>query len=301
MATKRIFKFVLRIAVVVGIIAGIYFGISAINNNKNANLKILEASQTANITTKINQSYGDLVEIAENNSSQKYMVMRCNDITTAMMQYYNHYLNLTCFENSGANGDKSAILLKITALSNAIDETAVRLANTKKITNNEVERKSRFVKTLQSYFEQTKILFEVNELLKDYVYKVNYGVTSTGILFEAQLEMVKDYSKAVFNNVIYGKETATTTNVMLTDDADETGLIKVLRKFLNRSGVAQNNKTDVYFAQDYMTIDKQSLTLFYERTSSTEKRNYYNSKIGENATLGNNLKKVYNYISLTSF
>ena len=133
MAAKRIFKFVLRIAVVVGIIAGIYFGISAINNNKNANLKILEASQTANITTKINQSYDDLVEIAENNSLQKYMVMRCNDITTAMMQYYNHYLNLTCFENSGVNGDKSSIINKIFALSNAIDETANRLENTKKI------------------------------------------------------------------------------------------------------------------------------------------------------------------------
>ena len=199
MAGKRIFKFLLRIAVVIAILLGIYFGISAINSNKNANVKIIEASQSAKITTKIGVAYNELVEIAENNSPQKFMVMRCNDITTALMEYYNHYLNLTCFENTSNSGNRDTIISKINTLSKWIDETDQRLDNTKKITGNNTEKNKRFIKTLESYFEQTKVLIELDELLKNYVYTVNYGVVSTGIPFEAQLEMIKDYSKVVFN------------------------------------------------------------------------------------------------------
>ncbi|MBO7508017.1 MAG: hypothetical protein J6T39_00020 [Clostridia bacterium] len=302
MAVKRIFKFALRIAVVVGIIAGVYFGISAINRNKNAYTRIVEAARETKIETKINSSYDDLVSIAQNNSLQKTMAVVCNKMTDALVQYYTHYVNLTCFENTSNSGDRDEIVTKIHALSKAIDETALRLENTMKITGNQTEKNKRFIKTLEAYFEQTKILIEVDELLKDYVYTVNYGVESTGYVYEAQLEMVKDYAKTVFEIAIYGKQEATSLSgkeALLTDVSTETGFRKVIQKFFDRSTLNTNSDKEVFFAQDYMTIDKQTLKCMYELTTSDEKQVYINAI--EDETVKLNLTKVYNYMEQANY
>ena len=308
MTAKRIFGFVLRIAVIVGIILGLYFGISAIVDSKRTT-QISEVSANAGIQQKsatLNAGIENEIDTNSNMTlSRKSLARRCVEINKFLVEYFDYYVRLSSFENASNVSKKEDIIEKINKLKKQIDESQTRLNNLKNCTISE-ERERRFVITLEVFFEETKNLFEIDSLLKDYVYTVNYKTDNTGIVYEAQLEMVKDYCKAVFDEAIYGKHNSSELNNILTNISEKTSFSVVLQKFNTRSQINSNSDVEVYFSQDYMKADKDALKTMFLYETDNQKQEYITSITSavnseENRTLQRYLLEVYRYMELTSY
>ena len=308
MTAKRIFSFVLRIVVVVGIVLGLYFGISAIVESKRTT-QISEVSALAKIDQKSNTLNTEIEAELDGNhdlaASRETVARRCVFINKFLIEYFDYYVRLASFENSPNGEQKANIIEKINQLSKQINESQTRLNNLKNCSIAE-ERERRFVRTMEVFFEETKNLFEIDELLKDYVYKVNYKTDCTGIVYEAQLEMLKDYCKAMFDEYIYGKHENVGETDPLTTSLYNTSFTSVLNKFNGRGPLDTNSDVEVYFAQDYMKINKDALkTMFLFRTD-TQKEEYITSitsavNSAENQTLQRYLLETYRYMELATY
>ncbi len=147
---------------------------------------------------------------------------------------------------------------------------------------------------MAEFAEQIKCMFELDELLKNYVYEVNYGMTSTGIVREAQLEMMKDYSKAIFYDSIYGDELDNDSAKSNLTSNEETSFTKAYTKFKNKQELNINGDKETNFAWFYMKIDKQKLNSFYI-LNRAEKENYKNN-ILDDVTEKTYFSALYNYL-----
>ena len=202
------------------------------------------------------------------------------------------------FENGSANADKEQINNLMKSLSQQMESTLECARLTKVEGLQDDERQRRLANYATDYFRQTKIFLELNEKLKDYVYKVNYNSKSTGIVYEAQLEMMRDYCKVAFEKDIYDKfnDSTSTPNILLSNS--ESSFAKVVEKFNARYTDNKNSDKEVKFAEVYMEIDKQTLKAFYEAIeegAQTEKTDYINSLTDEGLKL--QLTSVFDYMT----
>ncbi len=281
MAAKRIFKFILKMLVAAGIVVGAYFGISALVNKGGNPNSIIDASNKAEITTKMALSHKDL-ESSQVNLQTKIDVL--DKINVVLTDYYNYYLTLTPYKNYQQNKVTDGVVIdKINELKNQIEVTTRYMAMTINVSDNASLKEQRVLLTAKEYEKQTKLLFEVDELLKQYVYESNYNLNGTGIVYEVQLEMIKDYSKAIFNFAIKDNiDYSIPDDVLREGDNNHTttSFIDVVYKFTNRQTLAVNGNVEVSFVQFYGEIDKMELNSFYLLNQS-EKQTLVNSILDE--------------------
>ena len=303
MASKNILKFILKMAVAGLILAAVIYGIMKVTSPKTSQNDILNKSNNLDITEKYTQSYGDeFVAYAQlSNAANKLRIVNANKINNFLLEHYDYYLTLTLFKNKSTDADKEQIFNLMKSLSSQIDST-IEMAELTKVNGlNNDERLRRLANYANEYFKQTKIFLELNEKLKDYVYKVNYGTYSTGIVYEVQLEMVRDYCKVAFESDIFGKY-GKENSVDIICSNSESSFSKVIDKFNARQTDNKNGDKEVKFTERYMDISKQTLKEFYEKTEEgarTEKQNYINSIT--DITVKNNLTFLLDYMTQNQY
>lgn len=303
MASKNIIKFVLKMLVAGLILAGIIYAIIKFTSPKTSQNDILNSSNNFNISQKYTQSYGeDFVTYANGSTNaNKIRILYTNRINNFLLEHYDYYLGLTLFQNQEQNADKEQIKNLMKSLSEQIDSTIEMARLTKVDGLQNEERQRRLSNYATEYFKQTKIFFELNERLKSYVYKVNYNSNSTGIVYEVQLEMVKDYCKAAFEKEIFNKYNQTSSVDMITSGT-ESSFSSVLNKFNERQIDNKNSDIEAKFVERYMDIDKETLKTFYESMEDgirTEKQSYINSIT--DTTLKDNLTYLFDYIKQVKY
>lgn len=303
MASKNIIKFVLKMVVAGLIIAGIVYAIIKITSPKTSQNDIINTSNNFDIAQKYSQSFGEEYVSYANGTTpaNKSRIVFANKINNFLLKHYDYYLNLTLFENQEQNADKEQIQKLIKSLSNQIDSTLESATLTKVEGLQNDERQRRLSNYANEYFKQTKIFFELNERLKEYVYKVNYNSNSTGIVYEVQLEMVRDYSEVAFNKDIFNKYNTESAVDIITSNS-ESSFSKVLDKFNARQIDNKNSDKEAKFVERYMDINKQTLKAFFESMEEgarTEKQDYINSITDE--TVKNNLTYLFDYIKQSGY
>ena len=274
MAAKRILKFFLKLIVAAGIVVGAYFGISAIINSKSEANKIANTSSSLNIVSKVQNSGQSIAGKLDYNTNVK--LTKINDINSVLVDYYNHYVSLTGFENYPDNSLKSNIISKMNELDTKIATTKNSLLLIDS-SNSDTIKAQRVIMSANHYISQTQTFFELNDMLREYVYKVNYNVKISGIAYEAQLEMMKDYCKAMFDEYIV--KTISKTNELpnlLIDESYQTNFSKVLKKYFNKQQFAVNGDIEVHLSWYYLNINKAKLSAFYV-LNNFEKDSYKNS------------------------
>lgn len=307
MAVKRIVKFVLRLLVVVLLLVGVYFGIKYINDKNNSATDIIVASANKKITQNVAESYDGLLGKVQTNTPQYVRVKNCNDINDFLIEYYNYYASLSCFENgSKDNSARKSVMSTIDKLSSQIETTKYNLNLAKADGLLPLELQRRVESTANAYFEQTKTFLKLADQLKDYVYKVNYNTQNSGIVYEAQLQMVKDYAQTVFDLAIYGHyaDDSSQQSYNLLVNAEQSNFSKVMQKFNARASKNTNGNIEVSFADYYMDISSSVLTEFYSKATNSDKANYISSLAGESAeaiTVHRYLLATYDYIMQTAF
>ena len=302
MAIKRIIKFILRLAVAAGIVVGAYFGMTAIfggNNKVNIIANVARESKIS-IKAKSSTKTQDASQNLKNNTNDyvlKIKISAMDDINDVLVEYFNYYINLSSFENHPNEIKRSEVADKIREVVQKIDNTSECM--TLVFSANSSIKEQRVLLTAKHYAEQIKSMLELDELLKDYVYQVNYGMSSTGIVKEAQLEMMKDYSKAIFYDSIYGEElekNSAKSNLTLNE---ETSFTKTYTKFKNKQSLNINGDKETTFAWFYMNISKNKLNEFYV-LNKTGKETYKNNSF-ENETDKMYLDSLYNYLLEANF
>ena len=303
MASKNILKFVLKMVVAGLILAAVIYGIIKVTSPKTSQNDLLNKSDNLEITEKYSQSYGSEFESYAQSSTpaDRLRIVYANKISNFLLEHYDYYLKLTLFENNSVNADKEQILNLMKSLSSQIDSTIEMAELTKVDGLANDERLRRVTNYANEYFKQIKIFLELNEKLKEYVYKVNYGTNSTGIVYEVQLEMVRDYCKAAFESDIYGKfKRETAVDIICL--GSESSLSKVLQKFADRQSDNKNSDKEAKFTELYMDISKETLKEFYEKVEEgtrTEKQNYINSIT--DTTVKNNLRYLFEYMTQNQY
>ena len=261
MAAKRIVKFIIKMIVTAGIVVGAYFGISALVNKPNTN-NIINASTNVSLVTKLQESHTDVVS---DNVNLQPKIDVLDKINIAMLDYYDYYISLTPFKKYNSDISEGAIINKIDELSKQVELTTRYNTSINSSTNNALKQE-KVLLTAKEYAKQTKLLFELNDLLKRYIYQGCYNLTSTGIVYEAQLEMIKDYSRAVFNFAIEDKINYNIPeNILKEGNIEHTSasFIDVMYKFNDRQTLAVNGNVEVSFVQYYDKMDKTELNSFY--------------------------------------
>ena len=296
MATKNIVKFLLRLVVAAAIIVGAVFLVSALTSKRDSEV-ILKASIKNEISVKYKSAYEGLLAKTETNTVKYIMISSCNKINDVLVEYYDYYLNMTSFEHKQNDSKRDQIVKKIEKLSTKIDDTSqsVKLLNTSGLGQNEYNL--RWINATNNLVDQTKLMFEIDDLLQEYVYETNYQLTSTGIVNEAQLEMMKDYAKVAFDRNIANNVTEQESPTILVAN-EETSFAKVINKFFNRQKKNTNGSVETNFASEYMNIDLSLLTPFYAFNES-EKQAYIASI--EDVTERNLVDRVFQYMAQSSF
>ncbi len=300
MATTRIVKFILKLAVAAAIVVGGFFGIKALVNAHNKNNLISNTSTSLNISKSVLETPTKFTE--EEGRSSSYItntkIGKIISINAVLVDYFDYYVSLTPFEQKANESLRDEIVSKINELSNKIDTTKNSL-NFINSTISSQSKEERIVYSANLYIEQTKLLFEIDEMLQKYVYEVNYGVSVTGIAYEAKLEMIKDYCKTAFNSWIVDKmERADELDGKLVDKDKETNFAKVLDKYFEKQDFDVNGDEEVHFSWYYMNIDKSKLNDFY-KLNDAEKNDYKNSLSDE--TEWTYFSSLYKYLNRTSF
>lgn len=282
---KKILKFILKIAVAGAIVVALIFGISALTAPKTTTMDLVNVSTDKNIQTRLASSHDGIYAYTTSNNNNytgqnkvnATVVDGLNKVGEILELYYDHYINLTCFENKANNSLKSNLTKQIKDLSKKIDETTRYFNEVKSASaTNYIEVNSRITKMFNAYVLQTEQLFVVCSDLQDYVYAVNYKTNSATSKTEAVLQMALDYSKAVFDNCISNNVTGTKSYSLLTESA-ETSLKTVYGKVMAMSDLDQNFDTETGFIATYFEIEKKFLNEYYA-LSNTSKSGYVNSK-----------------------
>lgn len=274
---KNIIKFILRMAVTAGIVVGIVALIMHFTNKPSDSLTVANTSASFNISKKLNDSHEGLMDIVTTNNTNDFenkvngVVYQALVNTSVLLQdYYNYYINLTCFENSADANLKSTLLNSINSLNQKADASIKYLAQVKSA-NNYVEKNARLVNMYNALCNQTEILFETCSLLKQYVYKVNYQTEVCTIKTEAVLEMAKDSARVVFDvelkNNVYGQKATP-----LVVDTTLSGFNNVLNKACNMQP-ATNSIQEINFVYNYNKIDKTFIKKFFAKVGG-EKATY---------------------------
>ena len=127
MAAKRILKFFLKLLVAAGIVVGGFFGVKALINSKNKNSMIYNNSISLGLSNRVLNSSSGLVNKSEKyNTNVKLNVL--TEINKVLIEYYNHYISLTAFENHPNDSQRDQIISKMNDLSNKINGTINSLA-----------------------------------------------------------------------------------------------------------------------------------------------------------------------------
>ncbi len=292
---KNIIKFILRMAVVAGIVVGIVFAINHFTGRKDA-LLVSNKSVDANIVERYVESATDVESYIESNTAKRKRIDALNKINTVLIEYYNHYLTNSIFENSKDEGFAKSIVKEIEILETKIDDTKYYMNLAKSNGISQTERDLRVNNVINFYLAQTEQLFKINDMLKNYVYKVNYKFTSPKSVYEVQLEMIKDYSKYVFDNEINGKINADNLGDTLSSP-QQNGFLKVYDKFMNRQKFSVNGDKETKLFDRYSSITNEYLTEFYNHVF--DQQGYIESV--EDMSMKNNLDALYNYIMQSSF
>ena len=292
---KNIIKFILRMAVVAGIVIGIVFAINHFTGRKDA-LLVSNKSVDANIVERYVESATDVESYIESNTAKRKRIDALNKINTVLIEYYNHYLTNSIFENSKDEGFAKSIVKEIEILETKIDDTKYYMNLAKSNGISQTERDLRVNNVINFYLAQTEQLFKINDMLKNYVYKVNYKFTSPKSVYEVQLEMIKDYSKYVFDNEINGKINADNLGDTLSSP-QQNGFLKVYEKFMNRQKFSVNGDKETKLFDRYSSITNEYLTEFYNHVF--DQQGYIDSV--EDMSMKNNLDALYNYIMQSSF
>ena len=296
MALKRIIKFVLRLVVAAGIVVGAYFGITALFGGKNKANTIVNVARETKISTEAKASANNLYnQSSDYNLKIKITVM--NDINNVLIEYFDYYVNISCYENHPNEAKRSEVENKIKEAREKIKATREYMALVDSA--NESIKQQRVLLTAKQYAEQIKFMFELDELLKNYVYEVNYGLTSTGIVIEAQLEMMKDYSKAIFYDAVYGEELEKNSTKSSLTTNEESSFTKTYTKFMNKQKLNINGDRETTFTWFYMKMDKNKLNSFYV-INRTEKEYYKNNMI-DDVTEKMYFSALYNYLLEANF
>ena len=296
MATKRILKFVLKMAIAGLILAGIVFGIVKVTSPKKEKFEIINTSNNCAITTQYSDSYDGMLQYAPSATLKYTRIVYTNKINDVLLESYKYYISLSMFENYPNNSLKAEIKNQIKKLSNQISKTIemAKLVKAEGLQNDEVQR--RLTNYVADYFEQTKIFIELNDMLKDYVYEVNYGRVTTGNVYETQLEMIRDFSKTVFNKEIYEKYESQGNDTILLDTSN-TSFGKVIQKFNERQANNTNGDKEVKFAERYMDLGDEVLYEFYSHT--IDKQEYANNV--QDSVTKSNLNYLFDYIAQANF
>ena len=281
-------------AVAAAIVVGAVFLIVHFTSPSTDATAIIDAAYETKFVEKYEKSYAGLSSFSTSQSKKK-VINLANKMNAFLIEYYEHYLTQSGFELQASGSKRSVILNKMDELLLQVDKTKEFLDLTKAGSVPQIEINKRFEKTAGFYLEQTKMLFELDGLMKDYVLEVNYQSGRLGSTYEMQLQMVMDYAKAIFDKEIYGHFDDSLGENVSSTRADR--FEAVLDKFNNRQKANSNSNVEVAFFLRYPVIDKQHLTEFYCNTN--DKQNYVYSI--ENETTHDALVFLLNYINQSSF
>ena len=297
MAVKRIVKFILKLAVAGGILVGAYFGITALFGKNNKVNLIADTARETGVSQKLTSSTSELLsKVSDSNYALKVRISAMDDINSVLVEYFDYYTNISQFENKHNDSKKAEIVKSINDVNKIVDQTIEYMRLVNSATNDEIKNQ-RVVITAKHYTEQIKAMIELDELLKSYVYEVNYDLVSTGIVKEAQLEMMKDYSKAVFYDSIYQK-IETTDSISILTSNQETSFTRTYTKFKNKQALNVNGDRETHFAWFYMYMDKAELNEFY-KLDKDQKQTYKNTRDTETKRMY--FDSLYNYLMENSF
>ena len=303
MTSKRIFKFALRILVVVLIVVGAFFLIKSITDKKNSNNLIANCALQNNLQQKTEQSTDGLLEKVGDNRVAYAIINNCKTINGVLVEYYNYYVNLTGFENTTDDLMQKQILQNISDLSKKMDNTIELLNQAKnpQVASKTEEVAKRVRNTTLSYIKQTEMFFNLDKLLKQYVYKINYQTDCTGNVYEAQLEMAKDYCFVAFTNGIKGHYDDSSIELILTSGEDSS-FNSVIKKFNNRQTNNVNGDKELKFATNYHLLDAVELTKFYGYNDAG-KTGQINTMVSDQKTqlMGQYFKILYEYICQSAY
>ena len=285
MALKRIIKFVLQMAFVAAVLVGGYFLIKSWTQ-KNTDSELIAATTISrNFTSEVNASKDGIWE--NSTGSLKSRMNALNKINSVLLRYYDYYVKLSLFENEKSASTRNQVLSKFNEMMEMVADTKeyVKLFAT---SNSEV-LPQRVRLAAGAYVEQTKTFFELVELLKNHVYTANYGLQSTGVVYEAQLEMMKDYCKTAFTQGIYGKLDNVNSSDILTVD-EETSFVRTLNKFNTKYSSDNiknvNSTVEIMFSKFYMSLEKDKLNTYYNYISKNDKSNYVSAIEDQTQRLG---------------
>ena len=291
MALKRIVKFVLQMAVAAAVLVGGYFLIKSWTTKNTDSERIAAATISEKFTAKVNESRDGIWE--NSTGSLKARMNALDKINDVLLRYYDYYVKLSLFENKESASTRNQVL-------NKFDEMMEEVANTREYvrlfeTSNDEVLPQRVRLAAGAYVDQTKTFFELVELLKNHVYTSNYGLESTCVVYEAQLEMVKDYCKTAFYQGIYGKLDNVNVSDILTID-EPTSFSNTIEKF-NEKYSSDNTKNvnstvEILFTKFYMMLDKTELANYYSY-SSEDKVSYVESIEDQAQKLGFNYLQQY--------
>ena len=309
MAATRIFKFLLKLAIAAAIVVGAVFGVKALLDSKTKNTVIANTSISTNVSSKA-LALVDSFDSSKmlDSDADKTRISSLKYINKALVNYYNYYVSLSMFEKQNDDAARNKIVSKIKEWGNKIDDVTYSFQFIDSITTQDIannpslkEIKNQRIKhSTELFIQATQILFDLDEMLQSYVYKNNYCAEVTGIVYEAQLEMIKDYSKTAFNVDIANKIGSGDNPTIITNvdtDMTETNFSSVMRKFINRQSYNGNGREEVHFSQFYMVIDKTKLNEFY-KLNNGEKYSYIN---GLNETYTKYFRSLYDYLNKSSF
>src|SRR5574344_375736 len=284
---KNSIKFFLKLIITAVIIAGIIFGGVWLFSPKSDSLAIVKASNNAELIEKYKESYSQLEKYSYSSTYSGEgkvntdVVIASEKISDVLTSYYSYYLTLSPFENNFQKAKKNEIIEKINKLKVAIDETTnCKTIALKSTENGSYEYNARVLNWANYYTEQMKIFFELNGLLKDYIYLSNYNSSFTGIGHEVKLQMMEDYSKVAFDEGIYGKLTSVyTPKIIATNASEKTLFTTVYTKFVSYQDSKEdaNNGTEMTFINSYKIINSAELLEYYKLVSDSEKREYVNT------------------------
>ena len=241
---KNIIKFILKMVVTVCLVVGVIYVAMWLTRKDKNQTQIIDASYKYNIEQKIPDSFANLSTIVFENNQKTFSGQKPSQnvvdstikVNLLLKEYYSHYIPLTSYENQADQNTKQAIIKKLELLNEKIGNTTVALNNVNSWAGTDYSQKNiRIVNMFNDLCEQTGVLFDVCDLLKDYVYKVNYQTEICTNKAEATLETAKNYAKIVFDAELNGNIylTKTTANI---SDATELGFNRVMTKALNMSG-----------------------------------------------------------------
>lgn len=278
---KNIFKFILKLAIAAVVVVAVVFGINAITTpnqsatditNLVAQNKTVQNWQNASlniysITTQNNSHYSGT------NKASETVIKNIEKVDEILIEYFDYYINLTCFENKTDSSLKSKLTKQINELNAKIADTQKYLNNVNSASSTAYQEiNTRIVKMFEAHCKQIQSMFDVCNTLQQYVYKVNYNQTSCHNKTEAVLEMMKDYSKVIFekciNNNIYG-----TNDLSLLNESAETSFSSAYTKFVQMSNSNNNSDIETSFEISYFQINSQFLNQYFG-LNSTNKTNY---------------------------